>query len=40
MVKQFARLSEEQRMALVAKAAGFAEEGKVEYYKNKDLRNA
>lgn len=40
MVKQFARLSEEQRMALVSKAAGFAEEGKVEYYKNKDLRNA
>lgn len=38
IVKRFVALSREQRMALVEKAAAFAEEGKVEYYKNEDLR--
>ena len=38
IVKQFTALSTEQRMALVEKVATFAEEGKVEYYKNEDLR--
>jgi aryl-alcohol dehydrogenase-like predicted oxidoreductase len=39
IVKQFAALSREQRMALVKKVAAFAEEGEVEYYKNKNLRS-
>jgi aryl-alcohol dehydrogenase-like predicted oxidoreductase len=39
IVKRFAALSAEQRLALVQKVGAFAQEGKVEYYKNKDLRN-
>jgi len=38
IVRGFASLSEEQRMALVGKVAAFAEGGEVEYYKNDDLR--
>ncbi|MDZ8118140.1 aldo/keto reductase [Pontiella agarivorans] len=38
MVRNFSRLSEEQRLALANKVAAFAEAGKVEYYKNDDLR--
>lgn len=38
MVKRFSALSSEQRLALAQKVAIFAEEGKVEYYKNKELR--
>lgn len=38
MVRSFSKLSENQRLALVEKVAGFAQEGKVEYYKNKELR--
>jgi aryl-alcohol dehydrogenase-like predicted oxidoreductase len=38
MVRRFSALSAEQRMALAEKVADFAEEGKVEYYKNKGLR--
>jgi aryl-alcohol dehydrogenase-like predicted oxidoreductase len=40
IAKRFSTLSGEQRMALVEKAAAFADEGKVEYYKNEDLRKA
>ncbi|VGO22626.1 aldo/keto reductase [Pontiella sulfatireligans] len=40
IVKRFTTLSEKQRLALAEKVAGFAEEGKVEYYKNKDLRSS
>ncbi len=38
MVRRFSALSAEQRLALADKVADFAGEGKVEYYKNKDLR--
>lgn len=38
IVKRFTSLSSSQRQALVDKVGGFAEEGKVEYYKNKELR--
>ncbi|MDF7826563.1 aldo/keto reductase [Pontiellaceae bacterium B12227] len=38
MVRNFARLSEKQRLALADKVSTFAEQGEVEYYKNKDLR--
>jgi aryl-alcohol dehydrogenase-like predicted oxidoreductase len=38
MVKKFSALSSGQRLALAEKVATFAEEGRVEYYKNKDLR--
>ena len=38
IAQRFAALSGEERMALVKKVAVFAEEGKVEYYKNEDLR--
>lgn len=38
MVKRFSTLSSEQRLVLADKVAAFAEEGKVEYYKNKELR--
>lgn len=40
IVKRFTTLSEKQRLALAEKVAAYAEEGKVEYYKNKDLRSA
>ncbi len=39
MVNRFAALSETARKELVEKAARFAEEGKVEYYKNEELRS-
>lgn len=39
IAKRFAGLSAEKRMALVEKVAAFAEEGKVEYYKNENLRS-
>ncbi|VGO17288.1 General stress protein 69 [Pontiella desulfatans] len=39
MVNRFTDLSEQQRLALTNKVATFAEEGEVEYYKNKDLRS-
>ena len=38
IVKRFASMSSEQRLALVQKVGAFAKEGKVEYYKNKELR--
>lgn len=38
MVRCFSAQSPEQRTALIEKVSSFAEEGKVEYYKNKDLR--
>lgn len=38
MVRRFSKLSETQRLALADKVAAFAEEGQVEYYKNKELR--
>ncbi len=40
MVRRFSALSAAQRQSLVGKVAAFAEEGKVEYYKNADLRPA
>ncbi|MEN7972276.1 MAG: aldo/keto reductase [Verrucomicrobiota bacterium] len=39
IARRFSALSAEQRLALVKKVTGFAEEGKVEYYKNNDLRS-
>jgi aryl-alcohol dehydrogenase-like predicted oxidoreductase len=39
VVRRFAALSREQRLALVEKVAGFAEQGNVEYYKNEALRS-
>jgi aryl-alcohol dehydrogenase-like predicted oxidoreductase len=38
MVRRFSSLHESQRQNLIDKVAGFADEGKVEYYKNRDLR--
>lgn len=38
MVRRFTKFSETQRLALADKVAAFAGEGRVEYYKNKDLR--
>ena len=38
IVRRFSELSSDQRQVLVDKVGGFAEQGKVEYYKNKDLR--
>ena len=38
MVRNFFKLSADQRLALVDKVSAFAEKGEVEYYKNKDLR--
>lgn len=38
MVRNFTTLSEKQRLALADRVASFAEQGEVEYYKNKDLR--
>jgi aryl-alcohol dehydrogenase-like predicted oxidoreductase len=38
IARRFSTLTAEQRMALVERVAAFAEEGKVEYYKNKDIR--
>ena len=38
MVRNFTALSANQRIALADKVSAFAEEGKVEYYKNKNLR--
>jgi aryl-alcohol dehydrogenase-like predicted oxidoreductase len=40
IVKRFAALSKEDRMALVNRVSNFAEEGRVEYYKNEDLRKS
>jgi aryl-alcohol dehydrogenase-like predicted oxidoreductase len=38
MVRRFSSLSMKERLALADKVAAFANEGKVEYYKNKELR--
>jgi aryl-alcohol dehydrogenase-like predicted oxidoreductase len=40
IVKRFTALSKEQRVALVSRVSDFAEEGKIEYYKNEELRKA
>jgi aryl-alcohol dehydrogenase-like predicted oxidoreductase len=40
MAKRFATLTEQQRLALMARVADFAAEGSVEYYKNDDLRGS
>lgn len=38
MVRRFSSLHESQRQELIDKVADFADEGKIEYYKNSDLR--
>ena len=40
MVRRFAMLSKQERLALADKVAAFAEEGQEEYYKNRDLRDS